>query len=105
MWSGRTIWVGFDPTQGEWAFQDEQGHEIRRQAAAELSAKRIRALEVTNRRRGCHAAKPHEDRVASYFASPFPRRFSYGKIPGFARPRPPGVSWNERAYSPSQERT
>ena len=32
--------------------------EIRRQAAPELSAGRIRALEVTHRRRGCHAAKP-----------------------------------------------
>jgi hypothetical protein len=60
LWRGRTIWVGFDPASGEWVFQDEQGHEIRRQAAAELSAARIRALEVTHRRRGCHAAKPHE---------------------------------------------
>jgi hypothetical protein len=59
-WRGRTIWVGFDPEAGAWVFQDEQGHEIRRQAAAELSAKRIRAMEVTHRRRGCHAAKPHE---------------------------------------------
>jgi len=59
-WRGRTIWVGFDPETGEWVFQDEQGHEIRRQAAGELSAARIRALEVTHRRRGCHAAKPHE---------------------------------------------
>jgi hypothetical protein len=60
MWSGRTIWVGFDPQGGEWMFLDEGGHEIRRQAAAELSAERILALEVTNRRRGIHAAKPHE---------------------------------------------
>ena len=59
-WSGRTIRVGFDPATGEWVFQDELGHEIRRQVAVELSAKRIRALEVTPRRRGCHAAKPHE---------------------------------------------
>jgi hypothetical protein len=60
MWSGRTIWVGFDPERGEWMFQDEGGHEIRRQAASELSAERIVALKVTHRRRGCHAAKPHE---------------------------------------------
>jgi hypothetical protein len=60
MWSGRRIWVGFDPERGEWMFQDEGGHEIRRQAAPELSAERILALEVTNRRRGIHAAKPHE---------------------------------------------
>jgi hypothetical protein len=60
LWRGRTIWVGFDPVRGEWTFQDEDGHEIRRQAATELSGERIRALEVTHRRRGCHAAKPHE---------------------------------------------
>jgi hypothetical protein len=59
-WGGRKIWVGFDPERGEWMFQDEKGHEIRRQAAADLSAERIRAMEVTHRRRGCHAAKPHE---------------------------------------------
>jgi hypothetical protein len=59
-WRGRTIWVGFDPETGEWVFHDAPGHEIRRQAAPELSAARIRALDVTHRRRGCHAAKPHE---------------------------------------------
>jgi hypothetical protein len=59
-WRGREIWVGFDAERGEWMFQDEDGREIRRQAASELSAERILALNVTNRRRGCHAAKPHE---------------------------------------------
>ena len=59
-WRGRTIWVGFDSERGAWMFQDETGHEIRRQTALELSAERIRALEVSHRRRGCHAAKPHE---------------------------------------------
>jgi len=59
-WRGRTIWVGFDPERGEWMFQDEGGHEIRRQTASELSAERILALNVTNRRRGIHAAKPYE---------------------------------------------
>jgi hypothetical protein len=58
IWSGRTIWVGFDPVQGSWVFQDERGHEIRRQAATELEAASIRALRVTNRRQGVHAAKP-----------------------------------------------
>jgi hypothetical protein len=58
MWSGRRIWVGFDPERGEWMFQDERGREIRRQAASELSAERIMALDVSHRRRGCHAAKP-----------------------------------------------
>jgi hypothetical protein len=58
-WSGQEIWVGFDAERGEWSFQDKEGREIRRQAASELSAERIVALEVTNRRRGIHAAKPH----------------------------------------------
>jgi hypothetical protein len=58
-WSGRRIWVGFDPERGEWLFQDEKGHVIDRQAAPELSAEQILAMEVTYRRRGCHAAKPH----------------------------------------------
>jgi hypothetical protein len=58
LWAGRTIWVGFDPEQGAWTFQDEQGHEIRRQVATELSPDRIQALDVTFRRRGCHAEKP-----------------------------------------------
>jgi hypothetical protein len=58
LWAGRTIRVGFDPEEGAWTFQDEQGREIRRRAAAELSPERVRALDVTNRRRGCHAAKP-----------------------------------------------
>jgi hypothetical protein len=50
MRSGRTIWIGFDPERGEWMLQDEGGHEIRRQVASELSAERILALEVTQRR-------------------------------------------------------
>jgi len=66
-WSGRTIWVGFDPLQGSWFFQDEQGHEIRRQKATELDAASIQALEVTHRRRGVHAAKP---RVRTNAAKP-----------------------------------
>ena len=64
-WSGRRIWVGFDPERGDWMFQDEKGHEIRRQSAPELSAERIVALEVTNRRRGSHAAKPREQPKAA----------------------------------------
>jgi hypothetical protein len=57
-WAGRTIWVGFDPDQGAWTFQDERGYEIRRRDATELSAAAIQALQVTHRRRGIHAAKP-----------------------------------------------
>jgi hypothetical protein len=59
-WSGREIWVGFDSERGEWMFQDDDGHEIRRHIASELSAERIEALNVTHRRHGIHAAKPHE---------------------------------------------
>jgi hypothetical protein len=57
-WAGQRIWVGFDAERGKWMFQDQEGHEIRRLPAPELSAERIVALEVTNRRRGAHAAKP-----------------------------------------------
>ena len=59
LWAGRTIWVGFDGATGVWVFQDEEGHEITRRPAPELSAERIQALDVTHRRRGIHAAKPH----------------------------------------------
>lgn len=58
MWAGRTIWVGFDPEETAWTFHDKQGHEIRRQPAGELSPEHILGLNVTNRRRGVHAAKP-----------------------------------------------
>jgi hypothetical protein len=58
MWAGRTIWVGFDSEQGAWTFHDERGQEIRRQEADELRGDRVLGLDVTNRRRGIHAAKP-----------------------------------------------
>jgi hypothetical protein len=58
-WAGRTIWVGFDPLAGAWTFQDQQGHEIRRQIALELTREAVIAMEVTCRRRGAHAAKPN----------------------------------------------
>jgi hypothetical protein len=57
VWAGRTVWVGFDPVEGAWTFQDKQGHEIRRQAASELSRESVCGLEVTHRRNGAHAAK------------------------------------------------
>src|SRR4051812_7511891 len=50
LWAGKTIWVGFDPLEGMWVFQDQRGHEIRRQAARELSAEAIQKMEVTHRR-------------------------------------------------------
>jgi hypothetical protein len=59
LWAGRRIWVGFDAESGSWTFQDEDGYEIAQRPARELTAERIQALDVTNRRRGIHAAKPH----------------------------------------------
>jgi hypothetical protein len=57
-WARQIIWVGFDPLEGAWTFQDEQGHEIRRKDARELSRESVRKMEVTHRRNGIHAAKP-----------------------------------------------
>jgi hypothetical protein len=57
-WAGRRVWVGFDPLAGAWTFQDDQGHEIRRQIAQELTRGAVIAMEVTYRRIGAHAAKP-----------------------------------------------
>ena len=54
VWAGRTIWVGFDPVEGQWTFQDEQGHEIRRQVARNclrvIMPKRERLLRATGPR-------------------------------------------------------
>jgi hypothetical protein len=58
VWAGRRVWVGFDPVEGQWAFQDDQGREIRRQAAKELSRESVCGMEVTLRRKGAHAARP-----------------------------------------------
>lgn len=58
VWAGQSIWVGFDAEAGAWTFQDKNGYEIARRPARELTAERIKALDVTNRRRGAHAAKP-----------------------------------------------
>jgi hypothetical protein len=58
VWASRTVWVGFDPVEGAWTFQDHQGHEIRRQVAKELSRESVCGMEVTHRRKGAHAAKP-----------------------------------------------
>ena len=57
-WASRTVWVGFDPLEGAWTFQDENGYEIRRQVARELSRDSVMGMEVTLRRKGAHAAKP-----------------------------------------------
>ena len=60
VWAGRTVWVGLDPVEGQWTFQDERGHEIRRQVARELSRESVCGMEVTHRRKGAHAARPTE---------------------------------------------
>ena len=70
LWAGRTIWVGFDARLGVWVFQDEKGHEISHHTAPELSADRVQALDVTHRRRGCHAKGPQ---VRSKAAKPIDR--------------------------------
>jgi hypothetical protein len=57
-WASQTVWVGFDPLEGAWTFQDEKGHEIRRQVARELSRESVVGMEVTHRRKGAHAARP-----------------------------------------------
>jgi hypothetical protein len=59
-WAGRTVWVGFDSVEGDWTFQDEQGHEIRRRAADELSRESVCGMRVTHHRKGAHAARPAE---------------------------------------------
>ncbi len=58
VWAGRRVWVGFDAVEGQWTFQDDHGHEIRRQAAKELSRESVCGMEVTLRRKGAHATKP-----------------------------------------------
>jgi hypothetical protein len=58
VWAGRTVWVGFDPVEGQWTFQDAKGVEIRRHPAQELSRDSVCGMEVTHRRKGVHAARP-----------------------------------------------
>jgi hypothetical protein len=58
VWASQTVWIGFDPVERSWVIQDDKGHEIRHREATELDAASIRALQVTHRRRGIHAAKP-----------------------------------------------
>ena len=46
------VYVSFDPEDYEWIFSDEASHQLRRQAAPEISRERIVGLTVTNRRKG-----------------------------------------------------
>jgi hypothetical protein len=75
IWGDRTVWVGFDPLEGAWTFQDEKGYEIRRQIARELCRESIRGMEVTHRRKGIHAAKPHDRNGVNLSDNPS-RRFA-----------------------------
>jgi hypothetical protein len=45
-WVGQVVYVTVDPRTQEWVYQDERGGVIRRQAAQELTAERIRSLHV-----------------------------------------------------------
>ncbi len=45
-WIGETVYVTVDPQTHEWLVQDPAGHELRRQPARQLTAARIRQLEV-----------------------------------------------------------
>jgi hypothetical protein len=58
VWAGRTVWVGFDPVEGQWTFQDDRGNEIRRRAAEELSRESVCGMDVTHHRKGAHVKKP-----------------------------------------------
>lgn len=57
-WAGRRVWVGSDAAAEAWTFQDEHGHEIRRQIAPESSERLVNIVDVIDSRRGVHAANP-----------------------------------------------
>jgi hypothetical protein len=46
---GKRIYVQIDPERCEWVFADLQGRQLRSVAAEELSAQRIRRLDVAKR--------------------------------------------------------
>jgi hypothetical protein len=43
---GKTVYLMFDPESSEWLFADQEGRELRRRAATEITAERITALQV-----------------------------------------------------------
>lgn len=47
---GKQVYVMVDPVRVQWVFTDVQGRQLRVQPADELTARRIRALTVANRR-------------------------------------------------------
>jgi transposase InsO family protein len=46
----QVVHVRYDPQQGLWLFQDDDGHQLHRQVAAEINAANIRELMVPGRR-------------------------------------------------------
>ena len=47
---GKIVYVMYDPLAGEWVFADRDGRQLRRKAAEELTAERVMALNVTQRK-------------------------------------------------------
>ncbi len=47
---GRSVWVTLDPETSEWVIMDESGGVLKRAAATELTAERIRGLRVSRER-------------------------------------------------------
>ncbi len=56
-WIGQLVWVTVDARTREWLYQDEHGGVIRRQAAADLTAKRITELQVAKVQHRCPRGK------------------------------------------------
>jgi hypothetical protein len=77
-WASQIIWVGFDPLEGAWTFQDEKGHEIRRKVATELCREPVRGMDATHRRNGIHAKTPAVERQGE-MREYLERHASYGK--------------------------
>lgn len=49
-YAGQVVYHSFDPTACEWIFRDERGTQLRTRPADELTANRIRTLQVTHQR-------------------------------------------------------
>lgn len=60
--AGRRVFVGFDPDALAWVVRDQAGRELRRHPAAQITAERIRHLELSHLRpaqRHLGATQPH----------------------------------------------
>ena len=51
----KIVYIMFDPETQEWIFADEEGRELRHQAATEISRETIIGLRITHRRKGTGA--------------------------------------------------